>query len=250
MSEFLDSAAPLVRHVGHASATSRKQRTRFYWGMSAALLLTVSIGFAPTFYLRAYFDPSPMSTAVLIHGIVLSFWFVAFFMQNVLVSVRRVELHRTLGWGIALIGVGVVISGWDVTFSRVAEQTLMSRTAWSNFVSLVAFTIFLTLAIATRRNAETHKRLMLLASISIIQPALARVFRWPVFAGMDATPLELSVGASFLFVLALVIYDMRKFRKIHNVTLAGGLFFIVCKITGVFLLSGTQFGQAAMLWLA
>src|SRR5215467_10641178 len=88
---------PTTRNV-RQSAAQRSVRSRFYLGMSSALLLIVLAGFAPTLYLRAFFAVPVIPASVWVHGLVLTAWFVAFFLQTALVAVRRTDLHRRLGW--------------------------------------------------------------------------------------------------------------------------------------------------------
>jgi hypothetical protein len=69
-----------------------------------------------------------------------------------------------------------------------------------------------------RRSPQAHKRLMLLASIAVVGPALARISRWPVFGGEDS----LFVPVVFLSLLAVLIgYDILSTRRPHKATLLG-----------------------------
>lgn len=73
-------------------------------------------------------------------------------------------------------------------------------------------------AILLRRNAQAHTRLMLLASIALVGPALARISRWPVFGGEDGP----FVPIVFLGMLAVLIaYDLVATRRSHRATLIG-----------------------------
>jgi hypothetical protein len=104
---------------------------------------------------------------------------------------------------------------------------------WLDFANLFAFTIFLSIAIVLRRHPERHKRLMLLSSISLVQPALGRIFRWPVFAGLNPTVLGSVIILSF--VLALGGYDLVSRKRVHPVTLLGGTFLMGAKLISIFI---------------
>jgi hypothetical protein len=82
------------------------------------------------------------------------------------------------------------------------------------------FAAFLAAALWTRRRPETHKRLMLLATISIITPAIARLW----FVGQRPV---IALALTNLFVLAAVVYDLRRRRKVHPVYIWGGLLILV-----------------------
>jgi hypothetical protein len=96
------------------------------------------------------------------------------------------------------------------------------------------------IAFVLPRRPESHKRMMPLASISIIQPAFARIFRWPVF---DAPGIEgVAVAASFVIVGALIVYDLVSRKKLHPATMAGAAVFSGLKFGGVFLLAPFRLG--------
>jgi hypothetical protein len=189
---------------------------------------------------------------VLVHGLILTSWFLAFALQPALVAARRTALHRALGWAGAAIGLAVIISGGLATPYRMAELAaqgrpiLQNRAAsilvWSNTASIVAFAILLAAAIVLRRRPDTHKRLMLLASISIIQPAFGRIFRWPVFEAPPLEVLMLSVAAPFALVGALIVSDFLSRKSLHPATVAGAAVFSGLKLGGVLLLAPSSLG--------
>jgi hypothetical protein len=86
---------------------------------------------------------------------------------------------------------------------------------------MILFPTFVWLAIAQRRNPQTHKRWMLLATVNLITAAIAR---WP--GVLDLGPLAF-FGLTDLFVVALAIWDFRTRGRLHPVTLWGGLLIIV-----------------------
>ena len=62
----------------------------------------------------------------------------------------------------------------------------LSGAFWGNLGSALAFLILVALAIALRARADWHKRLMLLASMAIMLPALARLSRGQSWAASKA----------------------------------------------------------------
>jgi hypothetical protein len=233
------------------SAPQQRPRSRFYVGMSGALLLIVLVGFARTLYLRALFEVPEIPASVWLHGIVLTAWFVGVFLQTMLVAVRRTDMHRQLGWIVGGLGVAVLAVSMAVTLNFVPRQRALgvdiearlhglSVVVWSDFAALLAFAMFLSAAVALRRRPEMHKRLMLLSSISIVQPAMSRIWRWPVFDGLD--PSLLGLSGLLLFILALGLYDLIVCRRVHAVTLCCGSFFMGCKIAGIYVIAGSEVG--------
>ena len=243
-------------------------RNPFFAVMSAVILLLVLSGFTPTLYFRPLFKPRPIPGYLFLHGIVLTSWFVWFCVQSMLVQSGRTALHRRLGVvggvlaaivpfaglmatagavgrvvasGISLDGdasvLGIGVSGPVVRF--------LSGVVWGNIASAVSFAILAWTGILLRRRIVTHKRLMLLATIAILGPALARLARLSIFGGEQGvfTPL-----VSLTLLAAVIVHDIATMRKIHPATLLGvlfplGLFFICTRI------GATDAGLAFVRWL-
>ena len=233
--------------ISPANATATVQvraRSNFFFGMSALLLALVLIGFGPTLHLRAFFDVPPMRPHLYLHGLIITAWFVWFFVQASLVKVGRIADHRRFGvigavLAVATVGAGVLatlmapsgITAAGLDFNAdVSTQGIdglgpgftilegLSGAFWSNLGSALAFLILVALAIALRARPDWHKRLMLLASMAIMLPALARLSRWPILGG-EQGPFPLGVVLALL--LALVGYDLLTTRRVHRATLLG-----------------------------
>lgn len=216
--------------------------------MSAALLLTVLVGFSPTLYLRAYFDVPDISGSVWAHGIVLTGWFVWLMVQTGLIALGRTDLHRWMGvigvgLGVAVVVVGSIVAMNFAERARTQGVDLGPNSSeliitWQNFALLLSFSVFVSFGVALRRRADMHKRLMILASVSLISPAIARIARWTVLGGQGvATPVPgspLIPTVVLTLLLALVLHDVVSRKRVHTVTVAGGLFFVLTLIGAAF----------------
>jgi hypothetical protein len=78
------------------------------------------------------------------------------------------------------------------------------------------FGAFIAAAIAKRREHELHRRLVMLATLCVITPAIARL----PFVELRP-PVTLALHA--LFVLAPVLHDLRHRGRVHSIYLWGGL---------------------------
>jgi hypothetical protein len=89
----------------------------------------------------------------------------------------------------------------------------------ANFAALVAVGFVL------RRRRDSHKRLMVLATIAILGAATDRLL-FPTgllaFSGVPLTAVT-SVALTSVFVSACFLYDLRTRRRIHPAFLWGGL---------------------------
>jgi hypothetical protein len=96
-------------------------------------------------------------------------------------------------------------------------------------ISIGLFAVFVGLAILKRNRPDTHKRLMLLGTISLIGPALARMVTMAV-KGLGMVGLPGVVGAALLmnvFIAAIAIRDFKTRGHLHPATLWGGGLFIL-----------------------
>src|SRR5215471_5075420 len=85
-------------------------RQYFYLSMSLVLAVLVVWGFSRTVDNNLFHAKPPRPLLLWLHGAAFSTWIVFFIAQSALVRVRKVSVHRTLGWfGAGLAGVMVVL---------------------------------------------------------------------------------------------------------------------------------------------
>jgi hypothetical protein len=202
-------------------------RSSFFFMAHAALFVLVLVGFAPTFFLRAFFDVPPIRASLYIHGTVLTLWFSLALAQGWLIGAGRVRWHRRLGY-VAACYVALVVSSGFFTTARMAARVVslddpQNIIVWGNCFSLLMFAGFVSLAILLRRRPEAHKRLTLLASVAIIGPALGRFPTWPVFAGGLDAGKNFAIGGLLVLLGSMVVYDIVVRRKVHPATWGGGV---------------------------
>ena len=214
------------------------RRSNFAVGMALGMLAVNLVGFGPTLYLRPFFDVPPMPGHLYAHGAIGTTWFVFLVVQTMLIATRRVTIHRQLGYLGAVVAVLVMASGIYTSANMVPRNVALGLTSETDVAlytvvtgadnsAFIVFSTLVLLAIYFRRRAEVHKRLMLLASWSILGPAVARILSWtggfpnPVGPGRFVAPLII-----FGFVIAMLAYDVRSRRRPHLVTVLGVLFFL------------------------
>jgi hypothetical protein len=215
-------AAPVVERQ-----VSRQLDRVFYTGMAIAIAAAVFVGFAPTYYLRSRFQTTPLPLYLRVHGLVFTAWIGLFTAQTVLVATRRIDVHRRLGWAgavlsvlmaVAAIAAGILSGRRDVAAGHEDAALTFLTTP---FLAVLVFLILVGAAVYSRRRAEAHKRLMLLATLSILDAAVAR---WPF--ELVATSGWAFYVLTDLFIVAAVLYDLASRRRVHPVYVWGGLLIV------------------------
>jgi hypothetical protein len=200
----------------------------FYTSMALAALVAVFIGFSQTYYLRSRFQDGSLPFYLQVHGAAFSAWMMLFLTQTSLVAARRTDVHRRLGWAGAAVALFMVViaitaailSGRRNFAAGLENESLTFLT--TPFFSMVVFLALVATAVYHRRAPETHKRLMLLATISILDAATAR---WPI--AIVQTSSWAYYGFADLFIAAALAYDLVSRRRIHPAYIWGGLVIVV-----------------------
>jgi hypothetical protein len=193
---------------------------RTFFASIAALALTlIVVGFAPTFFLKEAFDSADLSPRVHVHGALFTAWPLLFLAQALLIRSGNYSLHRTLGLiGIALAA-GIVITGFIVVLGKPRFNIASRAFIFTPLLALILFPLFVGVAIRFRRDAATHKRWMLLATILLMTAGTRRVLH---LLGIEAGPYVAELVTYALLLLPLVIYDVTRLRRLHPATAWGG----------------------------
>ena len=224
--------------IPNATPAAAIDRDRwFFTGMMLAMAVTAFAGFAPSFYLRgANFSGPPLTPLVTFHALLMTVWLLAGVLQASLILAGNRALHRTLGWLFAALAVVIVVSGPQVGLGTIRRGAVPpGLTAEQFFVLPMAgalmFATFIGLGVWLRNSAQAHKRLMLLATISVMDAAVARM------PGMlEAGPIAFFAGAD-LFLVAGILYDLFARGRVHPVWIWGGSAIVVSQVLRLMLAS-------------
>lgn len=255
-----------------AVAMGRREREgRFFLAYGILLLSIVLIGFAPSLFLRIAFENPPMPFYLHLHGAILTGWFVLLVTQASLIQVDSVSLHRRLGHFAAGYGAIVVAGGLMATLNVVSRDLSMGITfdldmaeinpalgsgisflafvsgvVWANIASVATFAALISAAVICRSRPDIHKRLILVGTISILGPALARISRVEFLGGEQGPFIPLAL----LSLLAgIFIHDLFALKKIHKASLLAVAFAIALNVLGS-MISRSNFGLAFVRGLA
>jgi hypothetical protein len=137
-------------------------------------------GFNNTVDVRLLHANPPRPRLLWFHSAIFSAWIVLFIAQSALVRVRKVSVHRTLGWFGAALAATMVVSGFVVSVVMLRfEMTLLHRPSVASFLSIlwadmIIFGGCMALAIYFRKKPEYHRRLVFMASCQLMQAAFVR----------------------------------------------------------------------------
>jgi len=231
--------------VAHQAARPARADSIFFSGMALAMAAVIFIGFAPTWFLRFYFQPpdalSPLRT---IHGIAFTLWVVLFITQTSLVAANRRDIHRKLGLWAAGLAMAMLILGWMAAVDTLRKGIvpvpgISPATFFAVPVgSLLAFAPLVLLGVLNRKRPEYHKRYMLMSMTVLLVPAAARIFLHTHYP-----PLLAAFAVANLFLLAMLAYDFFQRGKVNRATLIGAAILIGSE-AGRPLIGGTDWWQA------
>lgn len=245
------------------TGASREASRWFYAWMAATCMLIAFVGFAPTYFLPMAQGQFVAPPIIHIHGLIFFGWTVLFCVQTWLVASGRTLAHRE--WG--MLGVAWASAMVFVVFATVVHRIGLLTEAgyrneqlsfsWIQVSGMLFFGTVFTLAIVNVKRPETHKRLMLLGTISLLQAAVARWFvvflAPPAPAGQVAPPPPLFVAlppglvADLLLVVAIV-HDWRTRGKPHPVYIYGGIALLAVQLT-VPLIGSTEAWRGVAAWI-
>lgn len=224
---------------------ARLRDRRFYLFISILTAALVFAGFARTFYLNGFFAKLHLPSLFIIHGVVFSSWLVVFVTQTLLVSARQIRIHQKLGYASIAIVVAMIVLGWIMSvqaaqrgFTPPGGPPPLSFLAFQLF-GLFAFAALIAAAYLLRNRPETHKRLMVGATILLLTPAVARIFL--LFTTNAILPKTLAVQLGLL--LACMAYDLVTRKRVHGA-------YIWSTVAFLLFVFGAIFGGTTPAWLA
>ena len=180
--------------------------------MALAISFGVFAGFTRTYFARSYFNSPAIPFWVHVHGMVFTGWILFYILQNLLAMHGGMKLHRQLGMIGALLATGVVCTGLAIAVRQAREgrsfpfPDVYSLLAVS-FGQMLLFAVFITAGLILRRDGETHKRLILMATQLFFFPAFGRLLQ-------GISPVTLLLALAFYF--AGPIYDKITRGQVHK----------------------------------
>jgi hypothetical protein len=211
------TTVPRALPVQPRQLPGRRYDRYFFGAMVVVLLVTAFAGFARTYYLAGVYRAKLPAPIVHVHAVLQSAWMILLLVQMLLVSAKRVDLHRKLGiagfvLAAAMVPVAVMVAANELHRSASFGDAALSFSLvplWE----VCNFAVLAGSAFALRRNPAAHKRLIVLATVAMMPAAISRI---PVHMARQWTP-----WAVIAFLVVIATYDLWSMRRIHPATLIG-----------------------------
>lgn len=229
-SSHKETAQIKIRNFRSGTRVNSARPTRFFYLCMAVLAAAVVfVGFSRTYYLKGIFGRPSLSLLTHMHGALFTSWILLFITQALLVVRKRTGLHRQLGAAGGVLAALMIPVGMAMAITSARHHAFESPGSAGPLVALtipffdiVVFAVIVAAGFYYRRTPQTHKRLMLLATIALLPAAFAR---FPLHFIDTYGPLAF-FGITDLIVIACTAYDTLIFRRLHPAYLWGGLLLI------------------------
>ena len=220
-----------------AGSAKREVDRLFYGSMAIVAIAVTLVGFGPSFYLNRYYQQRTFTPLVLAHGIAFTCWVLLLAVQSSLIAIGRTSIHRKVGVAGGALAAAMVALG-SATAIAVGRRGLgtANETAVMAFLPIPLFSVWVfgvlvAGALFWRRRPETHKRLMLVATISILSAAIAR-FHLAVVFTYGATAFYILTD---VLLLVCVLYDVATRKRLHSAYLWGGLILLTSQHASIWI---------------
>lgn len=216
---------------------------RWFFPLSViAIWATILLGFVPEIIKRVTLGKPPYPLIIHLHVVAFVGWLVLISVQVGLINRRRYDLHRKIGvFGGALAVAMLVLGPWaGIVSEQVHFGTPESDPAFLSieFSEMIAFIMQVGAAIWLRRDAATHKRLMLLATLFLTTAGFGRWLFDPLHSlfGNGFLPFLVEFyGGTILLVLALGVYDGVTRHRLHPAYVAGAALGLASQVIATWL---------------
>jgi chromate transport protein ChrA len=152
-----------------------------------------------------------------------------YLVQTALISAHRVAWHRSLGTVAFCLPPLMIVIGIIAALDALNRKVMIGPLdpAVSLAIPLLGIACFAIVIFASwraRRKPDAHKRLILLATVSLVEAAFGR-FPW---TQMGIAPAQGAVAGLGFLILLVIGYDLFSLHRIHRSTMwAAPLTFIM-----------------------
>ena len=229
------SVADVAAGSSGSGAFSRFADRWIYVFMAALAIVTVLAGFIPhSIALLAAVDAGrrpPLPAAYHVHAVLMGTWLLLVLTQTSLVATGRQRQHRKLGLvavvlapALVLAMAGIVQALWSMLATMPPDRAAGLKVVFSHILLeqiriAIVFSILVAWALLVRRrDSETHRRLMILATVIPLPAAFDRIEWLP--STMPDSPTTVYLY-TLLWLAPVLLYDLARRGRIHRAYVIG-----------------------------
>jgi hypothetical protein len=208
----------------------------FYSRMAYACLAVAVAGFAPTYWIPLFTGRIALEPILHLHAVVFYGWLTLLIVQSRLAATRRLTRHREFGvfgaaWATLMCCVGIAAAVNSINQSTAAgfgDRALAFSVV--PITGILFFAVLFAIALLKVKQPDVHKRLILIATVSMLNAAVGRLFL--LFLGAPAPaasvappPVAVTIPAGLIADLLLVpalLHDRKHLGRVHRVYWIGG----------------------------
>jgi hypothetical protein len=192
---------------------NHNRNKKLMWFISVALIIFVLLAFGIVAFVQPERLPRYAKPFVIIHILSAMGWLFLFSYQTKLVINGQIARHeKNAKLGLALVFV-ITLSSILITYQWGLAERLIGE---SRDVVIFAILFLLSIWAIRKKKSQTHKRLMLIAALNLIGPAVTRLKF--IFDLTDQIAVSITI---LIWILVPITYDLLTIRKIHKATIFG-----------------------------
>ncbi|MBY6192095.1 hypothetical protein KUV22_16850 [Microbulbifer agarilyticus] len=222
------------------SAVVGFERGPIYGKFSIFLLGVIFITVMPH-YSKISSPSEAVSLNFIVHAALYLGWYILLSVQCNFVQSGRLNFHRKLGYASIVFFVLLQVSGIEMLIDVMRSNNQFKLSLiWGILHTILFFSAFYLAALIARKDVHAHKRLMLLASLSMISASVTRVAYLP---GVPIDGTALVLLSTYGLLVAPVLMDRFKFGAVHPVFKWGIPLYISTQIICIAIMPGTELGK-------
>lgn len=183
----------------------------FFPAMALLILGIVVTGFGKSYFLAGMVLAKLPNNLVHFHGAVFVLWISLVFVQPWLIAAHKVKWHMKLGVLTIILVPLMSILGVLTLFDfirRAQPEEGPELLLVGDLEILLLFILLTSWGFLARRDATSHKRLMILGTMAIMGPAIAR---WDL-------GIPVALGIIFALPVLVLAYDLCVLKHVHRTT--------------------------------
>lgn len=205
------------------SSASYLSDQRFFTRLAQVLAGLIVFGFLQ-WALRGFVDPLQTPIWIHAHGIAMLGWLGTIVAQNSLAESGNLTLHRRLGWTslglvLAIVLLGTYAGRMALAMHRVPPFFTDGYFLALTHVEVIVFALTVASAIYMRTQTQWHRRLMIAATVLLMEPALGRLLPMPLLGQIIGGWTITAVQVGVLGIMAR--HDAKALGHVHPATLVG-----------------------------